>query len=203
MNISRRNLLSAVGASAVPAALTAQTFSSVRDPQIATLVMEGRVPLKNMLPDPSVALPPELIQAINAGVLEQRGRLEFNRTARLFRVHQIVVPPSTPFPLPEAPTLPDRTVGSAFDLSIEHMSWNEWKSSNDGKYRVSFTAVGRCLALMAGPNPAVDEFGVVELSFYRDAPHNLRMFTLSFAGAVVIVSTDIRGTVELDPAKTV
>jgi hypothetical protein len=55
---------------------------------------------------------------------------------------------------------------------------------------------------MAGPNPAVDEFGVIELGFDRDAPHTLRMLTISFDGAVVIVSTDLSGTVELDRART-
>ncbi len=204
--MQRRNLLTTLAASAAGSALSAQTFGSVFDPQLAALSVEARIPLANVVSDiPNVlALPEQVLGAIAAGVLELRGRFDFNRAARILRGYYFLVPPSTPYPLPLAPDLNDPSVGAAFDLSIEFVKWYEWgpTASGDQGRRVA-TILGRRLGLYKGTAPLEDEPLVVQISFDRLNPANLRMITVSAAGALAVVGPNPRGFISFDrPLRT-
>lgn len=202
--MKRRNLLTALAATAAAVPAKAQTLGSIYDPQLASLTLEGRVPLNNILSEsPNIlSLPAEVLGAIQAGALELRGRMEFNRALRLFRLYQFLVPPSAPYPLPQAPAFSDPTVGSAFDLAIEHMHWYEWDTS-DGAGRRVMTVVGRRLGLYKGTVPLEEECGVLQLGLERNAPHRFRLFSMSFAGALVVASVNPAGSVEFDRIRNV
>lgn len=185
------------------AAVFAQTFGSIYDPQLATLTVEGRVPLSNILSDNpnSLNIPPQVLSAIQAGALEVRGRVEFNRTTRSFRVYQFVTTPSAPYPSPQSPSLDDPTVAIVFDLSIEHIHWFEYEAAPQGPARRNVTIVGRRLDLLKGTQTLEDEFGVIQLAWDRNDPSRFRLFTVAFAGSLVAASTSPAGSVTLLPLR--
>lgn len=197
MPISRRNVISALGASAIPLALRAQAPASIRDPRIESLAIECRCPLASILPGPAAAsIPPEVIRLIQAGTLENRGRVEYTPSSRAFRIYQTFVKPQAPFPSPSSPRIADNSVAVALDLAIEQMHWSEWKAPDTGKPFLGVTASGRTINVMKGP-ANLDEYGVVQFAFERDPPHNLSMVSLSYTGAFVAWATEVRGSVKL------
>lgn len=167
-------------------------------------MVEGRAPLSAILSDsPNVlALPPEVLGALNAGALEIRGRVEYNRGARVLRIFQMIVPPNTPYPLPQSPDFSAPFVGSAFDLSIEKTQWYDFRSGHTGTVRRTVTILGRRLGLYKGTVPLEEEPAVVQLAFDRDDTTKIRMFTLAFAGAVVTAATTPVGRVEMEPGRS-
>jgi hypothetical protein len=201
--MTRRHLFTTGGLASLAMVAKGQTQGSVYDPQIAAMTIEGRVPLAAILSDaPNVlALPAEVVGALNAGALEIRGRAEYNRGARVLRVYQMLLPTGSPYPLPESPDVNAPFVGSAFDLSIEMTQWYDFRSSHTGTVRRTVTMVGRRLGLYKGTAPLEDEPAVVQLAFDRDDTTKIRMFTLAFAGAVVTAATTPVGRVELEPGR--
>jgi hypothetical protein len=202
--MNRRTLLTTLGLATWSATAPGQTLGSVYDPQIASLIVEGRAPLSAILSDtPNVlALPPDVLGALNAGALEIRGRVEYNRGARVLRIFQMIVPPNTPYPLLQTPDFSAPFVGSAFDLSIEKTQWYDFRSSHTGTVRRTVTILGRRLGLYKGTVPLEEEPAVVQLAFDRDDTTKIRMFTLAFAGAVVTAATTPVGWVEKEPGRS-
>lgn len=184
--------------------VSAQTFGSPYDPQIASMIVEGRVPLSNLLSDSPNALniPPDIAARIQSGALEIRGRVEFNRAERSVRIYQFVAPPSAPYPLPESPSISDPAVAIVFDLSIEHIHWFEYESANPGPARRNVTIVGRRLGLLKGQQTLPEEFGVVQLAWDRNDPTAIRQFTVAFAGSLVGFASSPVGKVVLDPFRS-
>lgn len=167
------------------------------------MTVEGRFELSAILSDyPNVlSLPDQVLGAINAGALEIRGRMEYNRGARILRLYQMLVPPGTPYPLPQSPDVSAAFVGSVFDLSIEKTQWYEYRNSRTGIVRQSVSFVGRRLGLYKGTVPLEDEPGVVQLGFDRDDPTKIRLFTFGFPGVLVAAATTPVGRVELEPGR--
>lgn len=187
-----------------PFAATAQTFGSIYDPQFDSMTVEGRLPLSNLVSDNpnSLNIPPDVLRALSVGALEIRGRIEFNRAARLLRIYQYVTPPSTPYPAAEAPALDNPALPLVFDLSIEYVRWYEYEASTVGPARRNVTIVGRRLGLLKGIQTLEDEFGVVQLAFDRDDPSRVRLLTVAFAGALTATSTTPAGRITLDPIRS-
>jgi hypothetical protein len=122
--MNRRTLLTTAGFAAAASSLQGQTLGSVYDPQMAAMTVEGRFALTGFLTDyPDVlGLPAEVRGAINAGALELRGRLEYNRGARLLRLYQMIVPANTPYPLPETPDIGAPFVGGRLTFRLRRRS---------------------------------------------------------------------------------
>lgn len=199
--MQRRTLLTTLTAAALPAAAPAQSFGSLFDPQIANLSIEGRIPLANVLSDiPNVlSLPEQALGGLAAGALELRGRIDFNRAARLFRLYYMLLPPSFPYPLPVAPEIEQPGVGAAFDMSIEHVRWFEWgPSASSAQGRRVVTFLGRRLGSYKGAIPLPDEPLVVQIGFDRLNPSAIRMLSVSAAGAITVVATNPVGFIEFD-----
>jgi hypothetical protein len=200
--MNRRTLLTTAGFAAA-SSLQGQTLGSVYDPQMAAMTVEGRFALTGFLTDyPDVlGLPAEVRGAINAGALELRGRLEYNRGARLLRLYQMIVPANTPYPLPETPDIGAPFVGGAFDLSIEKTQWFEYFNPNTRTVRQTVSFVGRRLGLYKGTVPLADEPGLVQLGFDRDDPTKIRLFTFVFPGVLVAAATTPVGRIEMEPGR--
>jgi hypothetical protein len=201
--MNRRTLLTTLAFPAVSSSSLAQTLGSVYDPQIAALTVEGRFPLTAFLTDypDLLGLPPEVSGAINAGALELRARLEYNRGARLLRIYQMVVPANTPYPLPATPDISAPFVGGVFDLSIEKTQWFEYRNPNTRTVRRTVNFVGRRLGLYKGTVPLEDEPGMVQLGFDRDDPTKIRLFSFGFPGVMVAAATTPVGRIEMEPGR--
>lgn len=202
MKLTLLSLILAAGL--CPLAASAQTFGSIYDPQFDTMTVEGRLPLSNLVSDNpnSLNIPLDVQRAIAAGALEIRGRVEFNRAARLLRIYQYVTPPSTPYPAVEAPALDNPALALVFDLSIEHVRWYEYEPTDIAPARRNVTIVGRRLGLLKGIQTLEDEFGVVQLAFDRNDPSRVRLLTVAFAGALTATSTTPAGRITLDPIRS-
>lgn len=201
--MKRRTLFATLGLAAVSSPLPGQTLASVYDPQIAEMTVEGRFRLSSILSDyPDILrLPPEVVGAMNAGALELRGRLEYNRGARLLRLYQMLVPPTMPYPLPGPPEISAPFVGGAFDISIEFTQWYEYRDSSTGVVRQTVSFAGRRLGLYKGNVPLEDEPGMVQLGFDRDDPSKVRMFAFAFPGVLVAAATTPAGRIVLEPGR--
>lgn len=199
--MQRRSLLTTLGAAALAAPVSAQTFGSHFDPQLASLSIEGRIPLSNVISDIPNALnfSEQALAGLAAGAIELRGRVDFNRAARLFRIYFMLVPTSFPYPLPVAPEIEQPGVGAAFDMSIEHARWYEWgpiSPSNQGRRVVTF--LGRRLGSYKGAVPLPNEPIVVQVGFDRLNPSAIRMISVSSAGAITAIAINPAGSIELD-----
>jgi len=187
-----------------PLAASAQTFGSIYDPQFDSMTVEGRLPLSNLVSDNpnSLNIPLDVQRAIAAGTLEIRGRVEFNRAARLLRIYQYFVAPSAPYPAAEAPSLDNPALALVFDLSIDHIHWYEFETFEGTPARRNVTIVGRRLGLLKGIQTLESEFGVVQVAFDRHNPSRIRMLTVAFAGALAATSTTPAGSITLDPIRS-
>ncbi len=179
----------------------AQIQGSVHDPQIAELTIEGRIPSGWILSDnPNILpLPPQVAAGVASGALEVRGRVEYNRPARIFRVFQLIVPSNTPMPLPQSPALDSPIVAAAFDLSIDSIAWFEFNSSLTGRPRLVATITGKILQVYTSAGGSEGETGALTISFDKANPSRLGLFTLTFAGALTAAATAPQGIVRMDP----
>ncbi len=202
--MNRRKLLTAIGASAVSPRIPAQTFGSFHDPQLASFSLEGKVPLTHVLSDLNnvLGLPPEALPLLQSGAYELRGRADFNRGARIFRLYNMVVPATIPYPLPEPPAIDNPSVGNVFDLSLEHIYWYDWGASDPAApARRAATIIGRRLGIYKGTTPLPEQPVVMQIAMLRDNPSAFRMFTLSVAGVLCIVAPNPVGHIEFDPPR--
>lgn len=179
----------------------AQIQGSVHDPQIAELTIEGRIPNGWILSDnPNILpLPPQAAAGVASGALEVRGRVEYNRPARIFRVFQMIVPRDAPTPLPQSPALNAPTVAAVFDMSIDSIAWYEFSSSLTGRPRLVATIVGKILRAYDEAGASEGEVCALTISFDKANPSRLGLLTVTFAGALTAAVPAPQGIVRMDP----
>lgn len=191
MSRSHRTITAALGAILLPAALTAA------EPRLDSLTVEGRIPLANVLPNPAAAaMPQELIDAIQANQVEARLRVHYNPASKILRILGIAISTKTAFPTPSVDQLPDRVIGMDFDLSIEHLYWNQTPSN--GKPQWTLFAVGRRTAVRKSPYTSGDHT-VIQIVFDDGPNGKIGLLSIS-TGPFVALATDAAGSVKLSAA---
>jgi hypothetical protein len=198
--MTRKHFLASLASAGAAAALVdGQTLGSKYDPQILEFTLEARVPLANILSDGFSILsnlPEQVVAGIRSGSLEIRGRVDYIRSARAFRIYQMLTPASAPLGNQNPPDVASPAVVNAFDLGVDSISWFEWANTPTST-RVVATVLGRRLESYKG-NMLEDEPGVIQFCFHKGQPTRLGMFTLAYAGAVALVAPNPVGSILLD-----
>jgi hypothetical protein len=159
----KHSLLAVLTMAALTLPARGQAMGSTFDPQISDMLIEMKIPHTWLLSDrlEQVGFSEQALQAAAAGQIEIRARVEFNRWARVLRIYQRAVPPGTPSPLPQSPDANAQNVGSAFDLRIERVLWDDTFGGTD----LAVTFVGKTLGRLSPRflNPPNDEHVILSL----------------------------------------
>ncbi|BDC48240.1 hypothetical protein F183_A05560 [Bryobacterales bacterium F-183] len=191
--------LTALLAASLP--LAAQVGSPY-EPQIAELTIEGRVPLNSIFAASpgALAIPVEVLAQLQSGQLELRGRIEFNRGARILRIWQFIVPGGTPLPLPEAPPLTAPNVAVATDLHLEQIRWHQFKVTATGKTRQVVALLGRTVTRYSTTGPDEGETALISFGFEDGDPKKATFLTVHYPGEITGVIQQISADIRLEPA---
>ncbi len=197
------NLLFATTLLVAASPLAAQIVGSPYETQFSELLLEGRVPLTNIFAanPSSLALPPEVLSQIQAGRLELRGRLEFNRAARVVRLWQFIVPAATPLPSPQSPAVDAPNVAVCTDLHIESIRWHHFSLDSTAKLRYVVAIIGRTIGKFTRIGPSEGETGSISFGFEDADPSKTNFLTVHYPGEITAVIPQVAGTVRLEPAK--
>lgn len=182
--------------------MAAQIVGSPYEPQIAELTIEGRVPLTSIFAanPASLALPPEVLGQLQAGRLELRGRLEFNRAARILRIWQFIVPAGTPLPSPQSPPVDAPNVAISTDLHLESIRWHQFALGSSARVRQVVAIIGRTLAKFTQVGPSEGETGIVSFGFDDNDPSKINFFTVHYPGEITAVVQQVSAVVRFEPA---
>jgi hypothetical protein len=179
----------------------AQIVGSPYEPQIAELTIEGRVPLTSLFAasPTAISFPPEILAQLQSGQLELRGRIEFNRAARILRIFQFIVPSGTPLPLPQAPPVDAPNVGVSTDLHLESIRWHQFPLGQSTRLRQVVLIVGRTLATFSRTGPGVGESGTISFGFDDNDPTKLNFLTISYPGEITAVVQQVWSNFRFEP----
>jgi hypothetical protein len=181
---------------------SAQIVGSPYEPQIAELIIEGRVSLNSIFAasPASLALPPQVLADLQSGRLELRGRIEYNRAARLIRIWQFIVPGGTPLPLPEAPLVNAPNVAVATDLHIESIRWHQFILSATGRPRHLVAFIGRTIGRFSATGPDEGEPGIISFGFDDNDTSKINFLTVHYPGEVTGVIPQVTAKIRIEPA---
>jgi hypothetical protein len=163
-------------------------------------MIEARVPLSNLFSASpgAIPLPTDVLAQIQTGQLELRGRIEYNRAARVLRIFQFIVPRGTPLPLPTSPALNASNVGMATDLHIDDVRWHEFEVRSTGQKRTLVMIMGRTLSSYSSTGPGEGETGLVSFGFETDNPSRFNFVTIHYPGEVTAVIQDPSGFLRIE-----
>ncbi len=178
---------------------SAQVPGSPYEPQIAELVLEARVPLSNLITSPSgtAPLPDSVLAQLQSGQLEMRGRIEYNRAARVFRIWQMLVPAGTPLPQPQSPPLNAPNIPTSADVSVDSIRWSQFVK-RDGGVRQAVIVIGRVITRHGafGSDPG----DTLLFSFGFERPDTVTFLTVHAPGEVAVVAQQVAGVFRMaDP----
>lgn len=193
-------LLASLLAFSLPA--VSQITGSAYEPQLAELTLEGRVSLNSIFAanPTSLAIPADVLMQLQTGQLELRGRIEFNRAARVLRLWQFIVPAGTPLPLPQSPAVDAPNVAISTDLHVEQIRWHQFNLSATGQVRQVVAILGRTLAKFTRVGPNEGETGLISFGFDNNDPSRLNFLTVHYPGEITAVIQQVNTSIRLEPA---
>lgn len=165
-------------AAAITAPLGAERINAIR----LKFDIEARVPVNGLLTPGPLTFPPEVAAGLASGALEIRARYKFPIDGLdIFSVQVFIVPPSTPYPMPEPPPVTEPATVAYFEVEMDAMQTSDRPNAS---------------IAMAGPvikttgSPFGDLTGVLTYVNFQYIPGTPMRFRGVFGGSTGVITTN-------------